>query len=389
MKHSGFVIFLSAVLFLYAALNSYIFLRARQALSGFGAVRTTVSAFIILMMLAYPVGRFAERMLHNGWSRFLIVSGSVYLGFMTYAFLLIVLVDLVRLGNHVFHYFPSAFGQPQPTAARITGLAVLCITALTVLLGYLNACHPRVRKLNLEIAKSAKGLAELNIAAVSDLHLGTILGKGYLTKITGLINRMNPDVVLLVGDSFDEDVTDAVEQNLAEVFRGIRSKYGVYAVLGNHEYYGGVEKAASYLRQAGVNVLEDQTVEIADAFVLIGRRDRTAEQMGFGRKAIPELIRNVDQNRPLILLDHQPFHLEFAQKNGIDLQISGHTHHGQLFPFNWITNKVYELSWGYLRKGGTNVIVSCGAGTWGPPVRTGSVPEVLHVQLKFIGNKTG
>jgi predicted MPP superfamily phosphohydrolase len=389
MKHAGMFVFLSVVLIFYVALNTYLFIRAKQALSGLGTVRTVIPAVFVLWMLAYPAGRFAERALHNGCSRFMIEAGSIYLGFMVYAFLLVLLVDLARLGNHVFHFFPTAIVQSPEKAARIAGLTVLSVAALTVLFGWLNAGHPRIRQLNLEIAKPANGLTELNVAAVSDLHLGTLLGRAYLMKIAGLIRKTDPDVVFLVGDTFDEDVTEAVEKNLADVFRGIHSKYGVYAVLGNHEYYVGAEKAASYLRRAGVTVLEDQAVEIANAVVLIGRKDRTAEQMGLGRKSVSELIRDVDQSLPLILLDHQPFHLELAQKNGIDIQISGHTHHGQLFPFNWITNKVYELSWGYLRKGGSQFVVSCGVGTWGPPVRTGSVPEVLHIRIKFPANKAG
>jgi len=387
MKHSAFVYFLTAVLILYAAINSYIFIRAKQALVGFGAVRVVLLAVLVLWMAAYPAGRILERILHNGCSRFLIVSGSVYLGVMIHAILLVFLIDLVRLGNFVFHYFPSSFSVLTVQTVRITGLTACVVIAMAVLSGCWNAAHPRVRKYELTIPKRAGADREMTLVAVSDLHLGTILGRKTLLKITGMINDLRPDAVLLVGDTFDEDVTEAAEQNIAEVLHGIKSRFGSYAVLGNHEYYGNAEKAASYFRQAGVTVLEDQSVIVGDSVCLIGRKDRTAEQMGSGRKAIHELLTGLDRSRPLILLDHQPFHLELAQTNGIDLQISGHTHHGQLFPFNWITNKVYELSWGYLKKGGTHVIVSCGAGTWGPPVRTGSVPEVLQIHLRFEENR--
>jgi predicted MPP superfamily phosphohydrolase len=387
MKPSAFVFFISAVLILYTAINSYIFIRAKQVLVGFGMVRIVLLAVLVLWMAAYPAGRIMERTLHNGCSRFLIVSGSVYLGVMIHAILLILLIDLVRLGNFVFHFFPSAFSELTIQTARITGLTVCAVIALAVFSGYWNASHPRVRKYELTIPKRAGADREMNLVAVSDLHLGTIHGRKYLSKIAGMINELRPDAVLLVGDTFDEDVTEAAEQNLAEVLRGFQSRFGSYAVLGNHEYYGNAEKAASYFRQAGVTVLEDQSVMLGDSVSLIGRKDRTAEQMGSGRKAIHDLLTGLDRSRPLILLDHQPFHLELAQTNGIDLQISGHTHHGQLFPFNWITNKVYELSWGYLKKGKTHVIVSCGAGTWGPPVRTGSVPEILQIRLKFEENR--
>jgi uncharacterized protein len=385
MKHSSFVFFLTAALILYAAINGYIFIRARQALAGFGTVRFILLAVLVLWMAAFPAGRILERALHSGWPRFLIVSGSVYLGVLVHAFLLIVLVDLVRLGNALFHFFPSSFSVFEVQAVRITGLAVCGITAIAVLAGTWNAARPRVKTYDLTIHKAAGGERELTLVAVSDLHLGAVLGPKTLTKIAGKIAGLRPDAVLLVGDIFDEDVTDAEERNLIGILAGIRSRFGSYAVFGNHEYYGNLENARATLKKAGVTLLEDQSMMIGHSVFLVGRKDRTAEQMGAGRKEIRELLSGIDRSLPIILLDHQPFSLELAQSNGIDLQISGHTHHGQLFPFNWITNKVYELSWGYMKKGETHVIVSCGAGTWGPPVRTAGVSEIVRVRLRFEG----
>jgi len=370
---------------LYAAINSYIFIRARQALSGFGAVRTVLLAVLVLWMAAYPAGRVLERAAHDGIPRFLIVSGSVYLGVMSYAFLLIVLVDLVRLGNALFHFFPSSFSVFQVQAVRITGSAVCAVIFLALLFGWWNASHPRARKYELTVSKSAGKDREMTLAVVSDLHLGTILGPEYLKKIAAMINGMQPDAVLLAGDTFDEDIREETEQGMVEILRGLSSQYGSYAVLGNHEYYANKANAVETFRKAGVTLLEDQSVMLGDSVALIGRKDLTAEQMGEGRKPIHELISGTDRSLPIILMDHQPFNLELARTNGIDLEISGHTHHGQLFPFNWITNRVYELSWGYLKKGDLHVIVSCGAGTWGPPLRTTCAPEVVQVSLKFEG----
>ena len=117
------------------------------------------------------------------------------------------------------------------------------------------------------------------------------------------------------------------------------------------------------------------------------RDDITGNHFGSERKPLDKLLKNVDRDYPIILMDHQPFHLEEGQKNGIDLQVSGHTHHGQIFPFNFITNKVFELSWGYLQKGDTHYYVSCGVGTWGPPVRLGSRPEIIKIALHLVGKE--
>ena len=163
----------------------------------------------------------------------------------------------------------------------------------------------------------------------------------------------------------------------------INAPLGVYAITGNHEYFSGVAAAVSYMEEGNITVLQDAAVKVADAFYLVGRKDRMAERLGGGRKEVSEILQDVDKSFPLILMDHQPYFLEVAEQNGIDLQLSGHTHHGQLFPFNFITRAIYELSWGYLQKGNTHYYVSCGVGTWGPPIRTNSHPEIVELNIRF------
>ena len=172
-----------------------------------------------------------------------------------------------------------------------------------------------------------------------------------------------------------------IRQNLGETLRKINSRLGVFAVTGNHEYIGGVEEACRYLGDHGITMLRDESVMIDDRVYIVGREDRS---IGSGRrKSLDDLLLRVDKSFPVILMDHQPFRLEEAENAGVDLQLSGHTHHGQLWPFNFITKKVYELSWGYKKKGNTHVYVSCGVGTWGPPVRTGNRPEIINMKLRF------
>jgi predicted MPP superfamily phosphohydrolase len=153
-------------------------------------------------------------------------------------------------------------------------------------------------------------------------------------------------------------------------------------VTGNHEYIGGVEQAVAYLREHGVTVLRDSCVTLPSGVIIAGREDRSSSSFaGKKRKDLSEILDGADTSKPVILMDHQPFHLEEAEHAGVDFQLSGHTHHGQLWPLNYITNAIYEISWGYLRKGATQYYVSCGAGTWGPPVRLGNRPEILHFRI--------
>jgi predicted MPP superfamily phosphohydrolase len=174
---------------------------------------------------------------------------------------------------------------------------------------------------------------------------------------------------------------------MPERLKQLQAPLGTYAILGNHEYIGGaIEVYTAAMRDIGIKVLMDEAVHLPDGMTLIGRKDRAAARMGGakGRQTLKALLEDVDPTSPLILMDHQPAKLAEAEACGIDLQLSGHTHRGQMFPFHWITRRVFELDWGYLQKGTTHIIVSSGFGFWGPPLRLASRSELLdiHVHLE-------
>jgi predicted MPP superfamily phosphohydrolase len=226
----------------------------------------------------------------------------------------------------------------------------------------------------------------LRIVAASDIHLGTIIGRKRLRSIVDRINSLEPDVVLLPGDIVDEDLAPVIRENLGETLRSIRSNQGVFAVTGNHEHIGGAGPACAYLAEHGITMLRDSVARLEGGIYIVGREDRSSA--GFGgrkRKTLESLMADVDTAYPVVLMDHQPFGLEEAAGKGIDLQLSGHTHHGQLWPLNKITEAVYELSWGETVKGETHFYVSSGVGTWGPPVRTGNRPEIVLIRLRADG----
>ncbi|HMA54587.1 MAG TPA: metallophosphoesterase, partial [Acidobacteriota bacterium] len=169
------------------------------------------------------------------------------------------------------------------------------------------------------------------------------------------------------------------------VIRKIQAPLGIIAVPGNHEFYSGLARTLACLRACGITVLEDQAVRMAEAFVVVGRRDRSSLTPGEKRMPIGDILARsgIDDSLALILLDHQPAHLEQAEQAGVSLQLSGHTHAGQLFPLDIINKLVWELNRGFLRKGRTQYYVTSGVGTWGPPVRTGSRPEIVRIDLRF------
>lgn len=383
MRNSSLYIFLAIVLSVYGLINFYILRRGWQALSGTGIFRNVTFGIFLFLILCYPFARFTERLISDGVVNVFLYIGSLYVALMVYLLLLIFLVDILRLVNVFINFFPAVVRNNSQIAALVSFFVVLGTALIIVTVGYINALNPRLRILDLTINKPAGNVQALNIVVASDIHLGRIVGNGRLEKFVNIINELKPDLVLFPGDIVDEDAGPAAGQNMVATLQKVKAPYGVFSVTGNHEYYGGIQKNLEFLRKGNVTVLQDASIKIADAFYLIGRRDRNALRFGEKRKSLGELLQDVDARYPLILMDHQPLHLEEAELNGIDIQLSGHTHNGQIFPFNLINKPFYEMNWGYLRKGKTQYYVSSGVGTWGPPVRTANVPEVVQIRISF------
>ncbi|MDP4173554.1 MAG: metallophosphoesterase [Bacteroidota bacterium] len=378
----NFIIFISIILVIYGLINFYIFIRGWQAIPRDSSLRTYYLIIFLVLSISYIAGRALEKNYISPLSSSLIWMGSFWLGMMVYFLLGVIVLDILRLINHFTGIFPDAMERDWQKTKFITAIVLTGIVIITVIAGRINAITPRIYKMNIRVKKHVDSLKTLNIVAASDIHLGTVIGNGRLLYLVNKINSMNPDIILLPGDIVDEDLRPVIKQNLGETLKKLKAKYGVYAITGNHEFYGGVEAATRYLTDHGIEMLRDKTIKINNSIYLIGREDRTLNQVR-KRKSLQELMEGVDKNMPLILMDHQPFELDEAVQNGIDLQISGHTHHGQLWPFNFITNRVYEVSWGYKKKGNTNVYVSSGFGGWGPPIRLGNRPEIVNIKLSF------
>jgi hypothetical protein len=378
-----FIIFFSIVIVLYGLINTYIFLRGLQVISHGSPLRIWFTVVFWTLSLSYIVARLLERIALSWLTDGLVWIGSFWMGAMAYFLIILLAIDLLRLVNLLVPIFPDFLTRNLRYTRQVTALVVVGIVFLTVIGARVNAMFPRIQTLELAIHKNSP-LKELNVALVTDVHLGTIICNSHFIRIVEKINSLNPDIVLFAGDLVDEDIEPVIRQNLGETLRQIKSKYGIYGITGNHEYIGGVEPACKYLIEHGVTMLRDSSVQIAGAFTLVGREDISIRQFdGKNRKPLGDLMKDVNTSLPVILMDHQPFRLDDAVDHVADLQVSGHTHHGQLWPFNYISQAVYELSWGYKKKGHTHFYVSCGVGTWGPPMRTGNRPEVVNLKLKF------
>ncbi len=384
MKLSGFIIFLTLVLSVYTAVNVYIVRRHMQLLPD-SPLKSVVFWTFLSLILAYPLSRFAERLFSPSLANGFTIVGSYYLAAMVFFFFILLIADLVRLAHSLGLPILSQ-ALVSPSVSYRYGLVALLATKvfLLVFIGAWNAKTPRVKTIPINIEKSCTHKNPMRLVLASDLHIGPTLGQKHLEKIVGLINDQHPDIVLLAGDIIDQKVDVLRERDYLSILSAIESRHGVYAITGNHEFYVGVEESMNYMRAANIIGLRDSVALIDNSVYLIGRDDKTLEQMGGQRETLSSLLKGIDHSKPLILMDHQPLNLDKAAENHIDLQVSGHTHHGQIFPFNFITKAVFEKSWGLAQKGTTLIYVSCGVGTWGPPVRLGNRPEIVVFELSFI-----
>lgn len=376
------LIFFSIVLIVTIGVNYYIYRRTVPIFAFAGGYELALRLLFWAIALSYPIGRFLERVVPSGAAELVAKIGSFWLAAMLYLTLMFLLFDLLKL-MHSWTGFPSFLSAKDSISfLRKISVGIYATTAIIIFAGYLNAIYPKVSSVTIKTDKSLNGNAMLKIAAASDIHLGTIISNGRLERFVRMMNEQKPDIILLAGDIFDEDLGPVIKNNMGDQLKQLSAPLGVYAITGNHEYIGGVDAAIKYLEDHGITVIRDSVVTPQGKLNVVGRDDRQAKMMGGNmRKPIEHMVVNIDNNLFTIMLDHQPYNLNEAVENGIDLQISGHTHHGQLFPLNLITKAMFEVSRGYKMIENSHIYVSTGFGTWGPPVRVGNRPEIVVFEV--------
>ena len=329
----------------YTALNYYVFIRGWQALASYSYLRPYYIVVFVLVAYGYVFSKllykFLPPLVYDIW----LGVGAIWFAFLVYFILTLLLIDIVRLFDSWFHFLPAFIQKEYELSKRITAVIVIAVVGLIVFLGNLNKRDITVKTLELQFPKGDGKLSEINIVAASDLHLSPIDGERLLTKIIDKMDSLNPDIILLAGDIVDDKAEILEQRKIGESFRRLNPKYGIYTINGNHEFINGVDASVEYAEHLGMKVLRDEYVLIDSSFYLVGREDSTMFQFtGKHRNSLKQIIETIETNHPMILLDHTPYKLEEAQKNNIALQLSGHTHHGQIWPANIITNMIYEIS---------------------------------------------
>lgn len=377
------LIFFLIVFTIYFFANLYLFIKGYRAIPAGGNLRIIYSVVFLVLASTFIAGKFLERADSSVFSDILNIIGGFWLAYMLYGILLFLISDLA---------FPilkltGVIGKETiPLYKKWAFISTLGISFIIITVGFFNAVMPVVKEYNITINKSAGNLKTFRIAAVSDIHIGSTIRKRSVIKLSDMLRKTEPDAVFLLGDIVDGEIGPVLRDDLLSYFTCPKCKDGMLAITGNHEFIGGADVTIPYIEKKGIRILKDEMVTLEGAIQVIGRIDRDGVRFKGGkRQPLDSLMLQADKSLPVILLDHQPLHLDETEKNGVDLQLSGHTHNGQMWPLNYITAKIYEVSYGYKKKGDTQIIVSSGFGIWGPRIRLGSRSEILLINITFRG----
>ncbi len=404
------IMMLLLMLAIYSSLNIYVGSRIlfyfRLSLSPFFHGVFWLAVFVLAF--SYIFGMLLPGSLLGKACRY---AGSYWMVMFLYLLLGFVLMDGLRLLGRLPFLASLAGGLPAFTLLLV-GSLVVGGSLVTVAYGAYHARQVSLAEYRAEAVKAGPP-GELRVALVSDLHLGSAVDNAWLARVVAKINEAEPDLVCIAGDIFDNNLDSLRDvAGITAAFRQIRAPYGVYACLGNHDVEevsfrrrqnnaGGdglaaeSDGAAAALKPAnpgirqlleagGVTLLQDEMILVQDTFYIAGRKD--ASPIGIAdhsRLAVDQLTAARDESLPLILLDHQPTDIPAAAAGGVDLLLSGHTHRGQVFPASLVTRRLFLVDYGYMKLENTNIVVSSGAGVWGPPIRVGTNSEVAVIDLKW------
>jgi len=364
VRISAFVVTVQAILFLvhWFVYQTWVFFRPETDSPALRTITIVLSmSFIAASLLAFRYW--------NVWVRVFYRMAAVWLGFLNFLFLAALLSWVAYLGARLLGLHLS---RPSIAAATF-GLAVLA-----GIYGILNARQPRVKRVGVTLPNLPDSWHGRVAAVVSDVHLGHVNGAAFLRRIVTKLSRSRPDVVFIPGDLFDGTKADL--EAVAAPWKELSAPFGIYFVTGNHEEFSDRAKYLHAVSRSGIRVLNNEKVTLDD-LQIIGVHDRDAADAEHLRSILE--FADVDRSRASVLLTHLPRQLRVAENVGISLQVSGHTHGGQIFPFTWFTHRIFgDFTYGLKRLGGLTVYTSSGAGTWGPPMRVGTRPEIVLLEFK-------
>ena len=365
-----FIIMICTMLVAILGANFYVFFRLWHLIPIYPASRIILVSIAVFLVFSPFISLGLGDRFPVSISSFMYRVGTSWLIIMLYLVIIFFVLDMIRM--------TGLLSLKQLMFSSWTGFGILSLIVVALMTtGNVHYHNKKRVELTIKTEKNVESDKPLKIVAISDLHLGYGIGTKEFRKWVKLINREEPDIVLIAGDAIDNSLNPLYDRNFVSVFGEIKTKHGIYFAPGNHEYISNIAKSIDFLTRAGVMVLRD-SVTLVGNYYIAGRDDRSNSK----RKTITELTASLDKSKPMILIDHQPFHFDEVEANNIDLIIAGHTHNGQIWPISLITKAMYELSYGYLRKGNSHFYVTSGIGIWGGKFRIGSRSEYVVIYIK-------
>ena len=372
------IIFLLTFLFLYGGIHFYAFMRARSIFHFSPVLQILIAVLFFLLIFAPALVRIAESRQLEALARFIAYVGYLWMAFIFLFFVLNITFDLFKV---IINFFSGT--MVNMSLNKITfGLAAL-LSLVLVFYGFVDACVVRVKKLEVRTNQELANNGKIRIVQISDVHIGLIIKEKRLQSVIDKVKEADPDILVSTGDLLDGEINNIMP--LAELLSPIKPKYGKYAITGNHEYYAGIDESLKFTRKAGFEVLRDEIRQVAGINIvgfddITGRKSVIVNENSRITKTMPP----IPDDKFVLLLKHQPY---VNKNNNFNLQLSGHTHGGQIFPFRLITRLFFENNYGYYKLGeGRLLYVSRGTGTWGPPVRVFAPPEITVIDI--IGKKS-
>jgi uncharacterized protein len=354
----------------------YSYIRLSRFLSGIRA-KVYFGIFFLILFASFPLTEWLSHMQGGPDFTHYLKFGYYSIPYLLYLFLGILLTDLLLLVNLVFKVVSDEKLKGRKFRTILLSILIV-LPSFIVIGGIINHENLTIKHYKIAIDKRRSDLDKLRIVFASDLHIKGKSDLKMLDRFVKAANLENPDIVILGGDIFEGDRTDLDNSFVKERFNQVKSRYGIFAAFGNHEYHH-LTDTMKFFADLGIKMLQDEVVIVGNEFYLGGRTDSRFQI----RKSIDDLLKGRNRDLPVIIMDHKPSDIKEVSNRDVDIQLSGHTHRGQLFPLNFIVNAIYDLSYGYKKIGNTNFFVTSGLQTWGPAVRTVGHSEIVVIDVDF------
>jgi predicted MPP superfamily phosphohydrolase len=383
-----FTLFLSIAVTLTGAAHYYVWSRLVRDPGLPPEVSRIATYALILLFVAIPASLFVRRSGLANLLEVLVWAAMTWLGLLLFLVVALGSADVVRglfqMGRALSGSGPLDAERRQVLARLVAGGAALVAGTLGLWSLRSGLAGARVRRVEVKLARLPSALSGLRIAQLSDVHVGPTIHRNFIETVVAQTNALGADLIAITGDLVDGSVEELREHTAP--LANLRAKYGVFFVTGNHEYYSGAPEWCTELERLGIRVLRNERVSIGDgevSFDLAGVDDHSAKRFGAGHgEDLGKALHGRDAKRELVLLAHQPKTILEAQHHGVGLQLSGHTHGGQIWPWTYLVRLQQPVVAGLAQFGKSLVYVSCGTGYWGPPMRLGAPSEITELTLR-------